>query len=103
MNEHVPALLPAEAQPAEVRAPLLAEESPPSSLPPAHSPEEIRAVDRAFVVDKEQNDAIAGFIGLWLSAPWLTGLIADHFRTPEEEEEPDLHRTLEGPEPHGHC
>jgi len=101
MNEHVPAVLPSDPRPPEVLAPL-AVEAPATSLMPCHSPEEIRAVDRAFVADTEKADAVAGFIGLWLSAPWLADLMADHFRTPPEEEE-NPERKLDGPEPHDHC
>lgn len=101
MNEHVPAVLPADPRPAEVLRPLVVE-APASHLMPAHTTEEIRAVDQAFVADKEQNDAVAGLIGLWLSAPWLVDVIADHFRTPPDEEEDDRQRTFDGPDPHGH-
>jgi hypothetical protein len=69
---------------------------------PAHSPEEILAVDQAFVADKEKTDAIAGFMGLWLSAPWLADLIADHFRTPQAEDD-EHRRKIAGSDPHEQC
>jgi hypothetical protein len=102
MNEHIPALLPPEPKPPEVLAPHVAE-APPSSLMPSHSTEEIRAVDQAFASNREHADAVAGFVGLWLSAPWLADLLADHFRTPPVEDPDDPHRKLDGPEPHEHC
>jgi hypothetical protein len=103
MSEHVPAILPVDYRPIEVIAPLVAQAPPATSAMPAHSAEEIRAVDRAFVTDKEQNDAIAGLVGLYLSAPWLADLIADHFRTPPDEDEDARRPRLDGPEPHEHC
>jgi hypothetical protein len=101
MNEHVPAVLPADPRPPEVLPPLVVE-APASQALPTHTTEEIRALDQAFVANKEQNDAVAGLIGLWLSAPWLADLIADHFRTPPDEEE-TCRRTGDGLDPHRHC
>jgi hypothetical protein len=101
MNEHFPAALPAVPRPPELQVPLIAE-APPRQEIPVRTAEEIQAVDLAFVADREQHDAAAGLIGLWLSAPWVTEVIADHFRTPPEEDE--NHRRLGNcPNPHEHC
>jgi hypothetical protein len=102
MHDQVRAVLPVDARPPEALAPLIAEVPPATSAMPAHSAEEIHALDRAFVADKEQNDAIAGLMGLWLSAPWLVDVIADHFRTPADEEEQERRPSIGGP-PHDHC
>ncbi|MBY0528184.1 MAG: hypothetical protein K2R98_32615 [Gemmataceae bacterium] len=60
---------------------------PPTAEQPPPSQERIQVVDQAFAGDRERADAIMGFVGLWLSAPWLGGLLADHFRVPEEEDD----------------
>ncbi len=85
MDQHDPAALFAQPHQAEEPAPLIADPAASHGLP-EHTVEQIRAVDRAFVAGEDQ-DAIAGLMGLWLSAPWLVDVLADHFRTPPDEEE----------------
>jgi hypothetical protein len=85
MIDDIRAVVPVEARPPEVERaalelPVIAQ-APPSA-------EQVHAVDRAFTADQEKTDAIAGLMGLWLSAPWLGDLIADHFRTAPEDEPP---------------
>jgi len=100
MNEHIAAVLPADPRPAEALAPLVAEPLATAAMP-VRSTAEIQAIDRAFVADKEHNDAIAGLMGLYLSAPWLADLLADHFRTPPDEDE-DTRRPRLDSDPHEH-
>lgn len=84
MSEHISAL-PGANKPAVLLPPEVNRTSP--ALVPPPSTEEIKAVDRAFVTEQEKVDAMAGLIGLWLTAPWLADIVADHFRTPPEEDD----------------
>jgi len=79
----VQSVVPFETRPPEVQRPLL---EVPAVVQTPPSAEQVHAVDLAFTADQEKTDAIAGLMGLWLSSPWLGDLIADHFRTPPDEE-----------------
>lgn len=95
MIDEVAAVLPSDVRSVEVQ------QLPPVELPavlhaPLANPEQIQAIDQAFVGNKDKTDAVAGLMGLWLSAPWLADLVADQFRPAAEaedemkEEEPRL-------------
>lgn len=101
MNEALSSILPSEQKPAVVLPPPAVE--PPSPALPPPSGADIRAVDRAFATEQEKTDAMAGLIGLWLSAPWLADLVADHLRKPAEEEEEEERKKDQEGEQHKCC
>lgn len=77
MSEEIPIIVrvPAEAEtPPAVTAP----------LPEPATPDEARAIEAAFALEQE-NQQVAGLLGLWTSALVLHDLAAENFREPEEE------------------
>jgi hypothetical protein len=63
----------------------------PQMTPTAHTLDEVRAVDAAFIGNNDPTDQVIGLMGLSLSVPWLIDTIAEQLRpspTAEEEEKP---------------
>lgn len=86
-DEIVPALVWTNARAIEVVQQPLAE--PPAPAAGGPNAEQIHLLDAAFVSDPSRQDAMVGLVGLSLTAPWIGDLIADHFRTPPDEDEAD--------------
>src|SRR5947209_1314941 len=62
--------------------------APPTSHTLA-DPEQVRAVEAAFVAQDKESDTVAGLLGLWMSTLLLNDLAVEHFSEPAGSDEPD--------------